>query len=302
MGVFTEIWARDIANNIFRDDSFIVRSKDDTMYVSGKKVHLPQSGTNPGVAINRTVFPANATQRTDTELEYTLDSYTTDPAHITNVEELQTSYEKRISVLGDHVGVVRQTIADWMLVKWAPAAAARIVRTTGGDRLATAPSATGNRKKVVLENILNAKRILDNDDVPQEGRVMVVPSEMYNDLLLIDGIVSADKFGQAVLQKGVVAKLLGFDIYIRSRVLIFTNAATPVVVNPGTAGNAAHNIAALFYHESFVRRALGETNVYVKENDPQYYGDVMSAEIIAGGQRAYDNQKGLVVLVEAHGS
>lgn len=298
MPIQVEIWARDLAANIYPTNTFIVRSKDDGMYSDGRKVHLPQSGTNPGVAINRSVFPAGATERTDITLEYSLDAYSTDPTHLKDVDEVEVSYDKRQSIITDHSDTLNTVISDWMLVKWSPTAASRIVRTTGDGRPAGAPSATNNRKKVTLADFLKAKRILDKDDVPSEGRVVVIPADMYNDLLELDAIISADKLGNAALPSGVVGRIFGFDIYIRSKVLIYNNNATPLVKDPTVAAAATDNEAALFYHPNFVRRALGTVKPFFKENDPQYYGDVFSAEVRAGGSKARTDNKGVVVLVE----
>lgn len=296
MPIQKEIWTADIASNIFPNNSFIVRSKDDSMYADNKRVHLPQSGTTPSVQVNRTAFPATASQRTDIVLDYDLDSYSTDPTHITDVDEVETSYEKRQSVISDHTGEINTAIADWILSKWAPTNATRLVRTSGATRPATAPGATGNRKKMTLEDFLKAKRILDADDVPSEGRVVVIPSELYNDLLSLNAVISADKLGSAALPSGAVGRILGFDIYIRSKVLVFD--ATPAIVLPNAAGAAVNNHAALFYHPNFVRRALGPIKLYVDEDNPQFYGDIFSAEVRAGGSKARTDQKGVVVVIE----
>lgn len=299
MGIQKEIWVADIAANIFPTNSFIVRSKDDSMYVENKKVHLPQSGTQPTVVKGRTTFPATASKRTDITLEYNVDAYSTDPMHLEETDEIEVSYDKRQSIISDHTDVLNTTIADWMLVNWAPTVASRIFRTSGDARPAGAPSATGNRKKVTLQDFLDAKRKLDKDDVPSEGRVVVIPADMYNDLLALDAIISADKLGNAALPSGVVGRIFGFDIYIRSRVLVFNNAATPVVKDPEVAGAATDNEAALFYHPNFVRRALGAVKLFSKEDDPQYYGDVFSAMVRAGGSKARIDSKGVVLLVES---
>ena len=299
MAVFKEIWVADIAANIFRDNSFIVRSKDDSQYVDGKVVHLPQSGTKPGVVKNRATFPGTATQRTDNELTYVIDSYTTDPMHLLNADEMQVSYDKRQSIIGDHTAMISERVADWILYYWTPSTASRMVASTGGAKPATAPSAAGNRKKVVLLDIINAKRKLDTEDIPQEGRVMVVPAEMFNDILEIEGVISADKFGQQTIVNGVVAKLLGFDIYIRSRVAIVDTSGAPDPKTPTDAGGADDSHAILLYHPMFVRRAMGEVKLYVDEDSPIYYGDVFSAEVLAGGQKSYTDSRGIVLLYEA---
>lgn len=269
--------------------------------LDGKTVHLPQSGASPAVEINRGTLPATSAVRTDADSTYNLDSYTSDPTVIRDIDAIEVSYDKRASVLSDHITTLNSQIGHYMLTKWAPAAAARIVRTTGANRAPMSAGATGTRKLVTVADFIQAKRILDKDDVPTEGRFVILPSEMYNDLLSIGDVLTSEKMGSANLASGAVGRLLGFDIYIRSNVLTFTNSATPVVKLPSAATAATDNAAALFWQKDFVRRAIGETKVFANENDPQYYGSIFSAEVRAGGKRARLDEKGVVVLVESEG-
>lgn len=301
MGIQKEVWATDIAQNLYPNNTFLVQSRNDNAFVEGKKVYLPQSGSAPGVVVNRTTLPATGSQRTDTTTDYDLDSFTTDPTTIRNIEEIEVSYDKRMSVLEDHIGALNTQIAYRTATLWAPVTASRIVRTTGANRVAMAPGATGNRKKITLADILSVKRILDADDVPSEDRFMLIPAEMYNDLLEISDVLTSDKMGTANLPSGAVGRIYGFSIYMRSTALIFTNAATPAVRPLGYTPAITDNAAALFWHKNYVRRALGDVTIFSNENDATYYGSVFSAEVRAGGRRARADEKGVVVLVEAAG-
>lgn len=298
-----EVWANDIAANLFPDNSFLQRSLDDSAFVEDNKtVHLPQSGAKPNIEVNRTVpaAGANAGLRTDTDSTYDLDSYSSDPTTIRRIEEMEVSYDKRMSVLDDHIGAINESISNQLAYVWAADAAAQIVRTSGGARPAFVSGATGNRKKVTLADILSAKRILDAQDVPQEGRVMVIPSEAYNDLLELDEITNAEKYGRANLPNGAVNRIYGFDIYLRSSVVSYDNATTPVKRAPDATVNVDANAGILCYHERFVRRALGQVYVFTKEDDPNYYGSVFSAEAKAGGRKRYATGIGVVTIVEEH--
>lgn len=269
--------------------------------IDGKTVHLPQSGAAPAVVVNRSSLPATAAERTDTTSDYNLDSFTSNPTVIRDVDSIEVSYDKRMSVLNDHIGQINSSIADYIATLWAPAAAARIVRTSGANRGAMSTGATGNRKLVTVADFIAAKRILDKDNAPTEGRFVLLPSEMYNDLLGIGDVLTSEKMGSANLASGAVGRLLGFDIYIRSTALTFTNDTTPVVKLPGAATATTDNAAALFWQKDFVRRALGEVKIFANENDPQYYGSIFSAEVRAGGKRGRTDEKGVVVLVESAG-
>ena len=302
MSIQKAVWSADIKSKIFADNSFLMMSRDDTAFADGRKVYLPQAGAVPNVVRNRTTLPAGAAERTDTVVDYDLDSFTTDPTNLRNIDELETSYDKRMSILQDHVGEVNEKIAEWMINHWSPTTAGQQVRTTGANRDAFVTGGTGLRKKITVADLLKAKRILDNQNVASEGRCLLIPAEMYNDLLEISDVLTSDKMGTANLVSGAVGRILGFQVFIRSQAGRYTNAATPAAVVPTTAGAATHNAAALLWGTQFVRRAKGDVTVFAKENDPQFYGSVFSAEIRAGGRKAYADGRGVVAIIEEHGT
>ncbi|MDE3185271.1 MAG: hypothetical protein KGM16_17805 [Bacteroidota bacterium] len=141
-GIVLEVWANYIIERFWKDNAFIKNAYDDSDYVlQGRIVHIPQPGSKPVVAKNRTVFPAVAVRRTDTDVTYTLDEYTTDPTHIPNIDKVHLSYSKQDSVLGDHMGVLNETVADDMLIKWG--GNATFVSTTGGPNADTVAPVAG---------------------------------------------------------------------------------------------------------------------------------------------------------------
>ena len=80
MAIQKEIWLRDIVEGLFADNSFASKAVNDDQWVNqGKKVHIPNAGAPSGVQKNRTTVPATAVKRTDTDVEYTLDEFTTNP-------------------------------------------------------------------------------------------------------------------------------------------------------------------------------------------------------------------------------
>jgi len=303
MGIQREIWARDIAENLFPDNSFMARAVDDSEFVEGAVVHLPQSGAKPNVQRNRSVLPAVIAQRTDTDATYNIDEFTSDPTLIKDADEIETSYNKRQNVLEDHNNQLNTQIAEWMGYNWAPTQAANYVRTNGADRVAFVAGATGNRKKILLDDWLAAKRLLDNMDVPDDGRrFALVPAEMYNDLLEIDKILSSEFNLTGRLPNGVVNEIFGIKIFKRSSSISYSNAATPALRAPDAAALTTANAGVLMWHERFVRRALGSVKVYANEDEAAYYGSVFSAMALAGGRKRYNDQSGVVAIIEAAGS
>lgn len=306
MALQVEIWSQDIQENLYMNNDFMKMATDHSMWVRYKTVHVPQAGANTTVEQNRAILPAPIAGRTDSELTYSLNQYTTDSILIQNIEELQISYNKRTSVLMNLMQSVQFVVATQTLYAWAPSGASRIVQTSGSTSTLNLPhsTATGSRKMTTISDITKVKAILDADNIPSSGRILLIPSYMYNvDLLNIAGIVQAYQFGSAVAPNGVVARLMGFDIMIRSEVLVYDNTGTPVLkalngdgtlTTPATTDQGA----ALAFHPAYVAVALGDITPYYNENRAEYFGSIFSAEIMHGASKLRTDQKGVVALVQ----
>lgn len=307
MALNKEQWLLDIQENLFKNNAIINRATNHDGFVNYKTVHVPQAGANPTISKNLGSFPATITQRTDSELTYSMDVYYVQPIHIEAGQETSfLSYDKRMSVLNQNINTLEDVLTNNALYKWAPAGATRFVRTTGtavGNALA--PSATGTRNAITLADILKAKSILDAENVPAEGRVLLLPSDMYNaQLLAIQDVYQQQSYGQSALPSGIVARIHGFDIMIRSTVCVYDNTATPVikaVADSGTPSSPAitDNLAALAYHPSFVAKAMGSTEVFITEQVAEYYGSIVSAMQLFGASKMRTSQIGVVAIIQA---
>jgi hypothetical protein len=164
------------------------------------------------------------------------------------------------------------------------------------------PSATGNRLKFIKEDLKAAQTLMNKNKIPKTERYAIVDSDMMAQLLDDDDLKKRDgaNGGEANLKEGVVMRLYGFDIIERPTVLTFTNAATPVVVDPGTAGAATHNAGVLCYHKNAVVKALGQVRTFQNDGVAEYYGDILSALMRAGGR--IRRAAGVVAIVQAAGS
>ena len=129
-----------------------------------------------------------------------------------------------------------------------------------------------------------------------------MPAEMYNDLLGLDKVLSAEYNQTGKLPTGVVNRLYGFDIWIRSYATSYSNAATPVLRAPGANALTTANAAALFWHPRFVRFAKGLIKVYSDIDKPEFYGSLFSAMVRGGGRKRYSDGRGVVALIEAAGA
>lgn len=305
MALQREVWSTDIQENLYANNDFMSMSVDHSAWVEYKTVHVPQVGAAMAVVKNRQLLPAAITERTDSELTYNLNEYTADPIILRNIDELQLNYGKRASILNQYTAVISDSVANNTLYAWAPTGTTNIIRTSGtATGNALAPFATGTRNALTLADIAKAKAMLDRQNVPASGRVMEIPADMYNaDLLAIPNIIQYYQNGTAVLPNGVVARLFGFDIMVRSSVVVYDNQATPVLKAIGDNGipttpAVTDNLGVVFWHKSFVAKALGAIDIFYEENKPEFYGSLFSALVMHGASKLRTSQIGVGAIVQ----
>ncbi|MFI5218248.1 MAG: phage capsid protein [Bacteroidia bacterium] len=300
MAIQKEIWTRHIQENLFKDNEFLNYAFIADQYVlMGKVVHIPNAGAAPAIVRNRTSLPASVTQRTDVDITYAIDEFTSDPILIPNADTIELAYDKLSNVLQESESAIKETVADWMLYHWRPEAAGSIIRTTGADVAAHMPGATGTRKKLMLADIKKARLTLNKQNVPKTDRYMMIDSDMYDQLTDELNITQYREESQLLdLPKGVVRKLYGFYLMERTTVLTANNAGTPVIQLPGAATAITDNGVVLAWHKNTVERALGTVDFFENLGDPTYYGDIYSALVRMGGRKRRNDQKGIVAIIQ----
>lgn len=298
----TEVWIADIMDNLFLGNEFIRRSIDDGAHVNNAIVHLPQAGAVPSIVKNRAVFPATIAERTDTELTYVVDNFTTDPIRVRNFDEVQVSYMKRQSVLGEHTAQLSERMGDEVAQIWAPSADADLVLRSTGAATSALPNgtATGTRLRFLQEDIARMASKLDKDRMPKNGRTLLLPVDIYYELFGIDSLIRADFMGAVGLPEGVINRLFGFDIMIRDTIVLYNDAAAGVKKAVGEAEAATDCFGALAWSNFATRHALGSIGVYLNQKVAEHYGDIMSAEVNLGASVARTDFKGVVSMAQGY--
>lgn len=298
MAIQKEIWLRTIVENLFADDTFAAKAVNDDQYVNqGKKVHIPNAGAPSKVEKNRSTVPATVAKRTDTDVEYDLDEFTTDPVHIPHAETVELSYDKRNSVISQDRAQLFEAARQNLLYKWAPDLT-HIVSTTGKNVAAHTSLATGNRKGLSKADVLTLMTQFDKDNIPQRGRYLLLDAQMYAQLL--SDMTETDAIGffqTADVKRGIVGSLYGFEVMKRSQVLRYNSANT--LLEFEKAGAAADNAAGLAWYEGSVSRALGEVKMFDSMDNPLYYGDIYSFLVRCGGAIRRNDKKGVYALVQS---
>ncbi|MBA3828683.1 MAG: hypothetical protein H0X33_07085 [Taibaiella sp.] len=304
MAIQKEIWEDHIEGNLFKNNEFLLASADASQYVlQGKVVHIPQAGAIPGVSVNRSSLPATVGQRTDTDVTYELDEYTTDPILIPNADTIELSYNNRENVLAESQAIIRQTTAENLLVTWAPSASTHLMLTTGASVTAHLAGTTGNRKKFVVNDLKYAQLLLNKQNIPLEDRYALISADMFQQLTDDMSQTQYRDFSVAFDAKnGIVGKLFGFNIIMRSSVLVYSDDSTPIVRAAGAATAVTDNDAVLCWHTHAVERAVGDVLFFEKTGDPLYYGDVYSVCVRMGGRKRRNDEKGIIAIVQNQAS
>ena len=262
MALQKEIWLDHLVKNLFPDNSFLARSFNADGFVrAGKVVHIPNAGAKQTAQVGPISRPQVATEMTDTELTFNIQEFYTKPIYIQNADKYELSYDKREAVLSATESALYDKVATEILKAWIPSNTERKLNLAGDT--------------LTRKDVLKAQTKLNAEDIPQEGRTLLLSAVTYEQLLsdLTEAQVNAF-LASANAAKGTLGNLYGFDVMMRS-----------------TLGGG---ILAFAWHEGYVCRALGDHEMFEQQNDPLYYGDVLSFIIRAGGSKMHKDGLGLI--------
>lgn len=270
MALQKEIWISTIVEKLFADNTFASRATNHSAFTSGKRVHVPNAGALPAVTVDNTTYPVSHAERTDTDLYYDLHKYEIGPVRVGDIEDVQLSYDKRDSILSGVRNALTEQVHTDLLTGWVAACTAAANKTV---------AATFGKAAV-----LAIKLAFDKKDVPQDGRCIVLTPEAYNELL--DELSDAEQFAfsaAANSANGTVGKYLGFDFYMRS-----------------TIDTAASNKTTAFaWQQDCVSVALGDVDIIDNPKRAEYFGDIISATVLAGGSHVRSDKAGIFKVTSA---
>ncbi len=329
-----KIFSRDLQKNLFPDNAFFKRSKLDAAS-SATSIDIPQSQTQAASKIvdvqiaydtagNNLADADKLTviKRINTLLNYVNQNFFVVPVVIDkNNQDGELSYEKQQQIREEFAEELNTQMANWAAVKWGPTVAGNILKTTG---TATRTSLivggyNGLVKRIIKQDLLNIKKAAMKQQ-KMGGKWYVLPTpEQWEDIMLIPDFVDFEKTGRETLLKtGVIGSWLGF-IWLEPRqndaleANIIYDTTTPsaptkvdyagVVDGDGrtiqTLTPTANSVSALLcWNERMVRRSEGRVNTYFRPNDPEFQGDLLSANVRFGASFGRSDNKGVIALVE----
>ena len=310
MGLQVEIWQDAIQEKLTEDNSWLSAISDvqDSNIINGKIVHIPQAGAPSNVVKNRSTLPAEVKQRTDGQVLYVIDEYTTDPVHIAHADTVELSYDKTRSVLDQDIANLSDEVAIGMLTNLVSPVGdntalpqSHIIETTGAEINATADNASGKRKAASLTDLQRMRVFFKSKKAWSENKMFcLLSAETEAQLFPADSMVTATYMASVTEEErrsGVMYKVQGWKIFSRSSV--FTLGPDKTIKAFGSIGEATDCEGSLFWNKHLVEKAKGTTEAFQRERDPQWYGDIYSFLVRMGGRAKRKGYEGVGILKQA---
>lgn len=196
-----QIFAAIILGLFYPDGSWLNELTSMDHMVEYNTINLSQIGADPNVIKDNSTWPLTITQRTDSGIQIPLATFDTEPTFVTNVEEMETAYDKCESVVRQHVSALRTKAALSAAYNIAPSSntsATPVLATTGNNR-------GDGKKALTYKDILKLRTAFNKANYPMQGRVLVLSPEHEEDLLAED----VNRYNR-IMETG---QLAGFKVY-----------------------------------------------------------------------------------------
>ncbi len=161
--------------------------------------------------------------------------------------------------------------------------------TTAWD--STANTNAGNAADLTDQGIRNLIQLLDDADVPQDNRYLVVPPSQRNALMGIARFTEnqfvGEVGGQNTIRNGRIGEVYGVEVYV--------STSCPTVADTGTATDQR---AAMMFHKDalvFAEQMSVRSQTQYKQ---EYLADLMTSDTIYGTGELRDDA-GVAIIVPA---
>lgn len=256
MALNKQIWTSQIMENFYPNTSFLKKCRDFSEFVNNDKIHIPSAGVDPKVLINNTTYPIKTVIREDYDNEIELDVFSTENTKCRRPEDLEVSYNKLESVIGQHRSTLQTAVAKKAIHAFAPLADTLdtpLVQTTG--------AAANGRKRIKFEDILTLKERFDDALVPLEERYIVLHPKHVTDLMLED----LELFKNLTdLDNGEPRRFAGFGCFAFPFMPCY-NGMEKVAYSDNMSGS----FASVAFHAKEVMYADGSIYMYSRYDDPE---------------------------------
>lgn len=249
---------------LFRDtdNSFlsVIRSMDDK--VNNDVINFNTIGADPTVLINNTVYPIATAGRADDSIPVSLFKMETTNTSITDDELYALGYDKKSNVMQQHKDTLLVSsikLGAHSLAPTSNTANTPVIKTTG--------ALTNGLRAMLPADLISLKAQVDNLQVPDDSRNIILSAKHVNDLLLIDQGFR-DRYYSTETGK-VIKNIYGFNIWPSLHTPKYVAAFTKKVFGAGALGTDLNS--SVFFSTVNAMKAQGSVSMYLREaiNDPE---------------------------------
>jgi hypothetical protein len=259
-------------------------AKEDSVGAGAKTVSIPVSGgiTFANITATGHSYPRAATDRGDSETTYDLTQIEVNPFRIGNWEEFVMNAKLRESVFNEVAGVLgNYAIREIMTGFWNGDSDFEFA-TTGTNTYTNRHNET-TCKSLTISDVAGLARKMDLQGVPRDGqRYLVLDPDMYTGFILELAAIGYEDTATAAFRTGELPMIHGFKV-VQLQQTNHVTGSNVAVQTPGTASSATHLNAGLAIHKNFVGFAASGVKLHLQEDNPEYYGGIISGSFYAGG-------------------
>jgi hypothetical protein len=263
---------------IARKSKFVMKDVAYELPIQGQKgnqFHIPNL-SNLVASTKIPGAPVNLLQPNEGEFVLTIDKHKEVSILVEDITEVQEQYYIRSRYTGQMGSAAANALDDDLLA------------LRGTFTQTVAASGVG----MTEAKILTAKQGLDEVDTPPDGRVLVIPPAVENDLLSINRFVAADirqNVSDMIGMGKFIGRIHGFSVMMTNRIKAGDNT------RPGAGGGTANTYYSLACHSEASMYGMPRPMNLQSQYKVEYLGTLVVADEIYGvGQ--YRNDHGVVIL------
>lgn len=304
----TTLYSKELQKQIFPDSSFYKRSIAETGVADSViSVEKPVQGKgNKAKEGEPESYPLKVSIAKDTKKTYDTTLLYCEPILIDSQSEMLTNYSKRQTKQQQQAAELELKAANYCAYHWSPTKADNILKTSGTGRASNIQGFSSNRKAVTKDDFVNLHNLMMRMNVASMGGSwfgMITP-DMYSDILKMPDFVDYYKTGmQSKLETGVVGRILGIEIMVRSTDECHAGILYDAAGNPLRAESEMKDellAGGLFWNEKMVCRAEGTLRSVINTDAPGYLGGTIIESFVRfGADIIRDDQRGVITLLEA---
>lgn len=295
--IYREAWTGEVIKYITAGlkATFLDGIADYSKYVSNvgdeaQAIHIASMNVLPEVLINNTTYPIGIADLAIQDILIQLDKFQTVATPITDDEIYASSVKKMELVKDRHGRAIAITIIKKALHALSPSgntAKMPVILTTG-------PDDGSGRKRLLMADLLTFKTKIDDLEIDEASRRLVLCNEHVNDLIAQDSKLEGFFFnrGTGLIQPN----LLSFDIHTHVSSPYY-NPATKAKLTYGSVPSGTDRKASTFFSLDRAAKATGWTKMYLSkaEDDTQNQRSLVNFRQNAIVLPTAEEQRGAIV-------